>query len=316
MISKEEFIHECNKLIPKEELDKYKESKKKIARYILIAFVIEIVIAALVWYFAKLSLVQIGISLLVVFIISMIIIISGNKYDWGNFKKQYAKQIMSTILKEQNFDFQPDQFIDRTIFQRSGFGGKFDNYKGEDYLKINIPNDDGKPSKVDLNLSDIHATKTETYQSVSVDSKGRTTTRTETRTVTVYSGMISYIKFPFKFKCSLTINAENEIGDRIKLEDIKFNKMFDVYSDNEIEALVILTPSLMEKLKVLDARLSNLKITLLASGEMFLGSTDNMFELKKKAKPTGEAFEYFYDDLSDILAIVNEIKDNNKLFKM
>ena len=161
MISKEEFIYECNKLIPKEELDKYKESKKKIARYILIAFVIEIVIAALVWYFAKLSLVQIGISLLVVFIISMIIIISGNKYDWNNFKNQYARQIMSTILKEQNFDFQPDQFIDRTIFQRSGFGGKFDNYKGEDYLKINIPNDDGKPSKVDLNLSDI-----ELYESI------------------------------------------------------------------------------------------------------------------------------------------------------
>ena len=165
-------------------------------------------------------------------------------------------------------------------------------------------------------MSDLHATKTETRKVVSKDSQGRTVTTTETYVVTIFSGMLGYIKFPFNFKCNISLNSRNPIGEKIKLEDIKFNNMFKVYTDDHIEALVILTTTIMEKLKALNGRLKGLQIFLKKEGELFIGAKDDMFELKKKAKPTGAAFEYFYDDIADILTIINEIKDNNKLFKM
>ena len=102
------------------------------------------------------------------------------------------------------------------------------------------------------------------------------------------------------------------------LGDIKFNKEFKTYTDNQIEALVILTPTLMTKLLSYSHRAKKFTLFLSQKGRMYFGMRRNLFKFKKRVfrKPSGKIFAKFYDDVSDILAIVNEIKDNNKVFKM
>lgn len=315
MISKEEFLSECDKIIPHEEMERYKKCQKRKWLLLLIILPIEVVVWFMLGFRIKTGWAGVGILLLVM-IVTLVIILVATKFHWKDFKGKYGKQVLEILLKDQPFGFEPKMSLNSNFLSNSGFCGNFENCSGEDFFKINIPKDDGTPSNVDFIMSDLHATRTETRTVVETDSNGRTTTRTETYTVTVYSGMLGYVCFPFKFKCNLSLNSLYPVGDKIQLEDIKFNKAFRVYTDNQIEALVILTPTIMEKLKALNGRLHNLKLSLTQKGELYVGAGDNMFEIKKKAKPTGKAFEYFYDDLFDIMAIINEIKDNNKLFKM
>ena len=105
--------------------------------------------------------------------------------------------------------------------------------------------------------------------------------------------------------------------DKVKLEDIIFNKKLRVYSNDQIEARYILTPEMMEKLLYLDTVFRGLKITLV-DNKMYIGATAaDLFELNSiKNGDINTLFEYFYDEVKTILDIVNEIKDNNKIFKM
>lgn len=314
MISKQEFISECDKIIAPEEMEEYNKKKRKRTILLAILLPIEVVIWLIIMANTNIGYVS-GIILVLAMIITLIIVIVSTKFHWKDFKTKYGKQVIEIVLKDQQFRYESRGGLPSYLLSASGFCGNFERCSGEDFFQLNIPKDDGTPSNVEFTISDMYATRTETYRVTSVDSKGRSTTRTETRTVVVYSGLLGYVKFPFKFKCNLSLNAAYPVGDKIKLEDIKFNKLFKVFTDNQIEALVMLTPTMMEKLKALNNRLSGIKIMLRQNGEFFIGAGKDMFTLNKK-KPTGAAFEYFYDDLADFLAIINEIKNNNKLFDM
>ena len=73
----------------------------------------------------------------------------------------------------------------------------------------------------------------------------------------------------------------------------------------------------MNKLKGFAERIKGFKICITKSGSMYFSMSRNVFELSKSfRKPTGKVFEKFYDDVNDILLMINEIKNNNKVFKM
>lgn len=220
----------------------------------------------------------------------------------------YRDKIIDYLLKGHNYYFNADSFIKEEIFEKSQFEGYYERYTGEDLLVINIPNDDGSESSVNLNLCDLDVTKTEE------DDDG------DTHTVTVYSGVFGYVEFPFDFKCVLGINSSYYIKglkmEKVKLEDIKFNKVFKIYSNDQIEARYILTPDMMEKLMILACNFVGLRLNLV-DNKMYIGSVVNLFELNlSKRNGIESLFDNFYDDVKTILEIVNEIKNNNKIFKM
>lgn len=225
------------------------------------------------------------------------------------YKKNYRAQILDYLLKGYEYSFSPESKISRTIFKESQFGGYFEDYEGSDKLTINIPNDDGSKSGCYLNLCDLNVTKTVE------DSDG------DTRTVTVYKGAFGYVEFPFEFKCILCIDSDYKMtGKKLKgvtLEDIVFNKKFMVISDDQIESRYILTPTMMEKLLFVEGKLHGMKLTLVEN-RMYIGfSHIDLFELSGiEGTDVENAFDAFYDEIGTILKIVEEIKTNNKIFKM
>lgn len=313
MITKEEFLQKCNDLIPKEEIDKYNKAQKKMWTTLIITLLIETLILIGIFSFWK-PIIYIA---PVVYIISISIIVVNLRYQWGDLKNKYSKPVLDILFNDYKYSFQPASYINQQVFKSSCFNKDFDHYSGEDLLNVNIPNDDGTPSNVKFSVCDLRVTKEETYTVTRKDSNGRWVTTTETRTVVVYSGAFGCVYFPFKFKCDLSINVNSESLKRIKLEDETFNKRCKVYTDNQLEALVILTPTLMNKLKAFTARISKFKINISKDGRMYFGMSRNMFELSKRGKkPTGQVFERYYNDVVDMLAMIDEIKNNNKVFKM
>lgn len=145
--------------------------------------------------------------------------------------------------------------------------------------------------------------------------------------VPIFDGVLVQIELNKNFnahtiiveKCLTSIDSglfwEN-VG-KIELEDTEFNKCFKVFSDNQVEARYILTPSMMERFK-------NLKETFKTTGIraafrdksllIAIPSNENLFEVcdfKKPVTDTGQIRELFEQFLA-ILSLVDILHLNSK----
>lgn len=251
------------------------------------------------------AIVVISICLLVISIVMMFKSSKVEKY----YKSTYREKFIGYLLNDIDWSFKEKDGIDEEVFKCSQFSGCYDDYKGTDKLNINIPNDDGNKSNYYLTLCDLDVTKTDR------DSDG------DRHTVTVYSGIFGYAHFPFEFKCILCLNTyfryKNVKLERVNLEDINFNKDYKIYSSNQIEARYILTPNMMEKLSSLKNKLGSVMLTLV-DNKMYIGFPHrDLFELSTlEGGNIVSIFEKFYDEVDVLLKIVEEIKSNNKVFKI
>lgn len=144
---------------------------------------------------------------------------------------------------------------------------------------------------------------------VSRDRKGR-----ETRT-TVFRGLLA--KFDFHKNFSGTTIIKNDMtgignfltgwankGDRVKLEDPDFEKKFEVYSTDQVEARYLLTPAFMERILHLTT-LANVNKVRLAFDK---GALLMAFDRNK------DSFEGGRGELNDPSYISNIITDLSIIF--
>lgn len=73
----------------------------------------------------------------------------------------------------------------------------------------------------------------------------------------IFKGILAIYTFPKKFSGTTWVLADflfNDVdkGERVKLEDPEFEKQFDVFSTDQVEARYILTPNFMERVKRLN----------------------------------------------------------------
>ena len=137
------------------------------------------------------------------------------------------------------------QFVSCGIFKRSP-----DSYKGDDFVS-------GTLGATAIEFSEIHAE----YKTEHSDSKGRRHTQWHT----IFKGLFFVADFNKHFKGRTVVlpdTAERIFGhigkmfqswniaraDLVKLEDPEFEKLFAVYSDDQIEARYILSTSLMKRI--------------------------------------------------------------------
>ncbi|MCA8901255.1 MAG: DUF3137 domain-containing protein [Hyphomonas sp.] len=131
-----------------------------------------------------------------------------------------------------------------TIFRHKELGlvPGWDRSKYEDLVT-------GTREGVDFELFEAHLEERRT----STDSKGRTTTRW----VTVFKGQCLKFSFDKRFYGRTLVTRDagffNRFGGgkgmtRAALEDPKFEKIFEVYTTDQVEARYLLTPDLMQEL--------------------------------------------------------------------
>lgn len=185
------------------------------------------------------------------FFIATTIILSGFIYRY--FKKDYVFDFKKKVIKplidklDEKLSYSSNLHISKSVFNRSMLFKFPDKFRGNDLII-------GKIDGVDLEFSDVHAQKK--YK----NSKGRT------KYSTIFQGLFIVAMFNKKFNGSTVVlpdMAQNSFGELlgswlqsnnpnreqlVKLDNPEFEKRFVVYSNDQIEARYILTPTLMEKI--------------------------------------------------------------------
>lgn len=172
----------------------------------------------------------------------------------------------------------------------------FTNEKNEDYVK-------GSYKGVDIELFESHLQK--------VQRSGK-----NTRVKTVFNGVVVNLSVHKEFKgktiirrdAGMLLNFMSSMGtrlERVKLEDPQFEDIFEVYSNDQIEARYLLTTAFMERLTTLaNAFHSNGLQCAFFRGDLFMmiPTKDNLFEPGSILKS-----EDFVDDSKALLADMHSI---------
>ena len=109
------------------------------------------------------------------------------------------------------------------------------------------------------------------------------------------------------------IKRKKKIGyERVTLEDSEFNKIWNIYSDNQQEARYVLTPAFMERLKnislafnaeYLRMSFKNNKMTLLAASAKDLFAMGNVFKDTDK-----KTFDTLFNEIYSVLQLIDDLK--------
>lgn len=172
----------------------------------------------------------------------------------GKLTNLYKQDIISVILAKlcTGATFEPDKGIPENTFVGSGlFSVRPDRYHSEDLIS-------GKIGLTSFLCSEIHAEE----KQVTTNGKGQT----RTTWVDIFKGFFFIADFQKNFKGQTTIYRNSWIKlhfgeQRVKLESPEFENSFDVYSNDQIEARYLLSPSMMERLLALDRKFPG-KITV------------------------------------------------------
>ena len=224
----------------------------------------------------------------------------------------YKRRVIEYLFRDMDYYYDQSKYIGLSKFCSGCYvdSGRVDVYKGEDLLKVNIPNDDKSLSDNWLVMSDLHAQE----RVVTRDKDGKT----EVHYRTIFMGTFGYLDFPYSFQHELYINVYPrglKKCQQLKLEDVEFNKKFKVYSDDQIEGRYMLTTEMMLKLKEL-SKLTYFTFEISDNHLYFTLPGQGLFSPMTKSDRLQDGFLKFYNDYLVIFSIVKEIADNNKIFKI
>lgn len=203
------------------------------------------------------------------------VIVAIGAIAWGGtalskLGKETKLMLVEPVSAEFGMGFQvaPSQPQEIHTFRSLGLVPGWDRSKYEDRLT-------GERNDTPFDFFEAHLEEKRT----TTDSKGRT----RTTWVTVFRGQCLIVNFHKQFNGVTKVyrdmgllNWMGKLGqmgksEKVKLEDPVFEKAFEVYSTDQIEARYILTPDFMERLLGLERTFKGKQVRCaFAGGEMFL----------------------------------------------
>jgi len=226
-------------------------------------------------------------------VVAIIVAILGfGIIGWGNMgltkmAGEAKTLIVEPVARQLNLAFTPAPGTCESIYRHKEVGvvPGWDRSKYEDLVT-------GKRGVVDFELFEAHLEEKRT----TTDSKGRT----QTTWVTVFRGQCLRLDFHKTFYGRTLVTRDagffNRFGggkgmQRASLEDPKFEKIFEVYTTDQVESRYLLTPDLMQKLVDLEDVFRGGKLkAAFDGGEMLITvQGGNLFEPGSMFKPLDSA---------------------------
>lgn len=161
------------------------------------------------------------------------------------FSMLYKQRVISPIVTSLcgNAQYVPHGGITADEFRWSGLFIRPDRYHAEDLIE-------GQIGQTPFCFSEVHAEERRT------SSNGK---RTQTYYVDIFRGFMFVADFHKNFSGYTRVERSSMLKlrfgsdlSRVKLENSDFERRFDVYSTDGVEARYLLTPSLMERIIALD----------------------------------------------------------------
>lgn len=206
-------------------------------------------------------------------------------------------------LKYSPFSFKDD---DESVVEKCLLFPKFDFLYSEDSIS-------GKYKGINIDLKEILLTKIVEDRDF-VKGYERITQREET----IFKGLLLVTSMNKKFN-SITYVIPNQIIKlfnnlpfflkRVKLEDSIFEKKFDVYSDSQIEARYILTPSFMQRIVDLN-EINSLRCCFI-DNKLIIGiehKDDFMPSLELKTEINYEVVKKVIEEIAILFNVIDTLK--------
>lgn len=251
-----------------------------------------------------------AVGLLIAFVLGVIVFLVLLTRGSGELTAYYKDVVISRLVSGlcPGATYNPSQGIPRQTFVASSlFSTTPDRYSCEDHIA-------GCLDRTAFSCSEIHAEE----KRVTRDSKGRT----RTHWVTIFRGFFFIADFHKDFRGQTVVHRNSWIkfdfsNRRVKLENPTFEKRFDVYSTDQVEARYLLTPSMMEKLVALDDKFPG-KITLSFTGsKVIVAIPDTMDHFETsiwKHQVQNDDIRREFSTLAALLGIVDDLNLNLRIW--
>ena len=241
--------------------------------------------------------------------------------DYDDYKKAYKAYFVSKSLASTfvNLTYSRDAGLPKEILDITNMIDTGDYYDSNDFVS-------GEYKDVSFVQADVCIKKEEK----STDSNGNTTTTY----VTTFKGRWMIFEFPKKFDFRLEIASKDFVSNRvpgstlskttrkfqkIAVESIDFNKQFEIYAEDGMEAFYILDPAFIEKIQKLKEDLNAPILLCFIDSKLHVGVCDkkDAFEPPKPSKPIDEKAEFkkVNTDIKVITKFIDNLNLNKKIFK-
>ena len=226
---------------------------------------------------------------ILIIILGTLVLAHSNKI----LKKEVVEALVFEILLDDIDDlvFTTDRSVDEDDFKEHITFPGYDSFNSNDLIS-------GTYRGHQLEISDLHLTRTQ--------HNGKTTT-----TVTVFEGKVIKLAMPIKLEAEIKISQSSSLFKKsIALEDVEFNKLFNVESLDEHEVFYLLTPPMMEKIKLFKKTIDgDLYMTFSPNGYLYLAidNHSNDFELKLNDHDIGEIVARFKNEWQLVKDVLDQI---------
>ncbi len=181
---------------------------------------------------------------IVIVVISVIIFITCINNKSKIFSSFYKEEVVDEIIHAfcPNATYSPNNGVGEDLFRNSGLFTSPDRYHAEDLIE-------GCLDKTSFICSEVHAE----------ERRARSTKNgVQYYWEDIFKGFLFIADFHKEFQGETTILRNSffkvKMGtSRVKMENPDFEKVFDVFSTNQIEACYLITPSMMERMLKLDS---------------------------------------------------------------
>ena len=181
---------------------------------------------------------------IVIVVISVIIFITCINNKSKIFSSFYKEEVVDEIIHAfcPNATYSPNDGVGEELFRNSGLFTSPDRYHAEDLIE-------GCLDKTSFICSEVHAE----------ERRARSTKNgVQYYWEDIFKGFLFIADFHKEFQGETTLLRNSlfkvKMGaSRVKMENPDFEKVFDVFSTNQIEARYLITPSMMERMLKLES---------------------------------------------------------------
>ncbi len=280
-------------------LQKYDNERKRKLIFAIVSICISCILWVLLWIFIF-DFAREGAIHIIVFMFGTSCII------WCAIKKSFENKIKNKIMPEvckcfNNLNWQYGSYPNRILFAQSNLIPQFSSSQFDDVFY-------GKYNDTPFEI---------------VESTFTTGTGKDRRTV--FSGVIIKLDMNKNFSGNTVIHPDSIFHTppsftlkHTTLEDVVFEKKFDVFTDDEVEARYLITPSFME-------RLNNMKVAFNAYAvscafyekHLFVGlrTSKDLFSICSLLKPVNDGKQFFqmFEEILSIIKLIDHFKLDQKI---
>ena len=291
--------------------------KKKKKTYVSTSIILLIVDAIILFIMFKNNIfsyeipISLGFFIPILFVNMLILIlvqaISGNAdktllnkdYDVENLNKEYKYKVINKLLENfiEELDYVPLKILPSEIFDEAKEGESYNIYESDDYFE-------GKIKGQKIVMADLLVQE----QTTERNRDGKE----ETVYTTIFNGLLGKIDLNKSICSNLTIKKDNGFSfknkQKLEMDFYEFEKVFNVYTDNNIIGMQLLTSDIQEDiLELYNKYKINFEISIKYNKLYIFLNTGNMFEVFSINKSPNEVLEKYFDIMKFIYKLVEKL---------